>query len=147
MGLNRTQALVLGFCLAAWLSLIAILLAAPEVFAGALRLQPGGSLAPELAFLVAITALIALLGAGVVRRWRWMFWLILLAFLAGVIRVPASALELTGKLPMSGPAWYVLLQAAIGVVQFAIGLAMVAGFRSAGVWGSFRLRRQPRRNG
>jgi hypothetical protein len=142
MGVNRTQALVLGFGLAAWLSLIAILLAAPDVLASGLQLPPGGSLVPELAFLVAITALIGLLGVGVVRRWRWMFWLILVAFLAGVLRVPASALELAGKLPMGGPGWYVLLQAAIGVVQFAIGLAMLAGFRAAGIWGPFRLGRQ-----
>jgi len=142
MGINRTQALVLGFLLTAWLGLIAILLAAPDVFAGALELPPGGSLLPELAFLVAITAFIGLVGMGVVRRWRWMFWLILVAFLAGALRVPASALELAGKLPMGGPVWYVLLQAAIGAVQFAIGLAMLTGFRAAGVWGRFRLGRQ-----
>jgi len=112
------------------------------VFRNALELPAGGSLVPELAFLVAITAFIGLCGTGVVRRWRWMFWLILVAFLAGALRVPASALELAGKLPMGGPAWYVLLQAAIGVVQVAIGLAMLAGFRTAGVWGPFRLGRQ-----
>ncbi len=54
---------------------------------------------------------------------------------AGVLRVPASALELAGVLPASGPVWYVLVQAAIGLVQFAIGLAMLSGLRSAGVWG------------
>jgi len=147
MGINRTQALVLGFLLTAWLGLVVILLAVPDVFAGALQLPPGGSLVPELAFLVAITAIIGLLGTGVVRRWRWMFWLVLVAFLAGGLRVPASALELGGKLPMGGPAWYVLLQAAIGVVQVAIGLAMLAGFRAAGIWGPFRLRRQAGRGG
>jgi len=141
MGINRTQALVLGFCLVAWLGLIAIVVAAPDVFAGALQVPPGGSLGPELAFLLAITAVIGLLGVGVARRWRWLFWLILVAFLAGVLRVPASILELAGKLPATGPAWYVLLQAAIGLVQFAIGLAMLSGFRRSGVWGPFRLLR------
>ena len=98
---------------------------------------------PALAFLVAIAALIGLLGVGVVRRWRWMFWLILVAFLAGALRVPASALELAGKLPMSGPTWYVLLQTTIGVVQFAIGLAMLSGLRAAGVWGAFSIPHLP----
>lgn len=139
MRINRTQALVLGFLLFAWVSLVGILVAAPDVFAGALKLPAGGSRTPELAFLAAITALIGLLGVGIVRRWRWMFWLVLVAFLAGVLRVPASALELVGVLPMSGPPWYVLFQAAIGLVQFAIGLAMLSGFRMSGVWGPFRM--------
>jgi hypothetical protein len=135
--INRTQALVLGFVLAAWLSLVVILVAAPDVFAGALKLPAGDPRAAALAFMVALTAFLALLGVGVVRRWRWLFWLVLVAFLAGLLRVPASALELAGVLPASGPTWYVLLQAAIGLVQFAIGLAMLSGFRTAGAWGAF----------
>ncbi len=143
MRINRTQALVLGFTLAAWLTLILILVAAPGVFAGPLRLPADASRAPELAFLIALTVFLGLLGIGVVRRWRWMFWLILVAFLAGVLRVPATALEFAGMLPMTGPGWYLLVQAAIGLVQFAIGLAMLSGFRRAGVWGPFELPSRP----
>jgi hypothetical protein len=43
------------------------------------------------------------LGVGVLRRWRWTFWLVLVAFLFGVLRVPASILELMGWLPAAGP--------------------------------------------
>jgi hypothetical protein len=35
-----------------------------------------------------------------------------------------------------GPAWYVILQGVIGVVQVLIGLAMILGYRRSGVWGS-----------
>jgi hypothetical protein len=80
---------------------------------------------------------LVILGTGVVRKWRWMFWLILLAFLTGVLRPAASALELAGTIPLQGPAWYVVLQGAIGLVQFAIGMAMVAGYRHGGAWGRF----------
>jgi hypothetical protein len=59
------------------------------------------------------------------------------AFLAGVLRLPASVLELAGILPLQGPAWYVVLQGAIGLVQFAIGIALVKGYRRGGVWGNF----------
>jgi len=135
VAVNRTQALVLGFCAAAWLTLIVILVAAPDVLTGAGKPLPA-SPAVEWAFLTAITALLGILGVGVVRRWRWMFWVVLLAFVAGVLRVPAAALELAGLLPSSGPIWYVLVQAAVGLVQFAIGLVMVAGLRRAGVWGA-----------
>lgn len=56
-----------------------------------------------------------MLSTGVVRGWRWTFWLILVAFLAGLLRVPASALQLTGNLPAQGPTWYVVLQAVVGL--------------------------------
>ena len=64
-------------------------------------------------------------------------WLSLLAFLAGVLRVPASLLEIGGVLPAAGPTWYELLQGGIGVIQFLIGLAMLAGYRRSGPWGAF----------
>jgi hypothetical protein len=131
---NRTQALVLGFFLVAWVSLLAILMAAPEVYDQALSL-PGAGGAAEIAFLAALTGFITLLAVSVVRRWRWAFWLILVAFLAGVLRVPVAILQLTGALPVDTPTWYVAFQGLIGLAQLAIGLAMLAGYRRSGVWG------------
>ena len=133
---NRTQALVLGFFVVALASLVLILVAAPEVYDQALRLREG-SAAMEVAFLAALTAFIGLLTVGVLRRWRWIFWLVLAAFLAGVLRVPVAVLQLTGVLAADVPAWYVIFQGVIGLVQVAIGLAMLAGYRRSGVWGSF----------
>jgi hypothetical protein len=48
-----------------------------------------------------------------------------------------AGLELIGALAGDGPTWYVVFQGLLGVLQFAIGLAMVAGYRRAGVWGAF----------
>ena len=97
----------------------------------------GKSLAIEASLLIALSALIAVLVVGVFRRWRWTFWLVLIAFLFGVLRLPASALQLAGAMPASAPTWYEALQGVIGVVQFLIAIAMVAGYRKAGVWGEF----------
>jgi hypothetical protein len=133
---NRTQALVLGFFVVALASLVVILVAAPEVYDQALRLREG-SAAMEVGFLAALTAFIGLLTVGVLRRWRWIFWLVLVAFFAGVLRVPVAVLQLTGVLAADVPAWYVIFQGVIGLVQVAIGLAMLAGYRRSGVWGSF----------
>ena len=138
LGLNRTQLLVLGFFVLAWVALIAILSAAPEVYEQLLRPPGSERRLPTLAFLTALSTFLMLLGVGVVRRWRWTFWLVLIAFLiGGVLRVPASFLQLRGMLPTGFPAWYLMLQALIGVVQVAIGLLMVVGYRRDGVWGSF----------
>jgi hypothetical protein len=86
--------------------------------------------------MAALAAFTVLLAIGVLRRWRWTFWLIVVAFLAGVLRVPAIILQLTGFLAADVPICYLLFQGLLGVVQFAIGLAMVAGYRRAGLWGA-----------
>ena len=138
LGLNRTQLLVLGFFIFAWVALVVILVAAPQVYEQVLRLPGGERKLSTLAFLTGLSVFLVLLGVGVVGRWRWTFWLVLVAFLiGGVLRVPASILQLRGMLPTDFPAWYLMLQALIGVVQVAIGLLMVVGYRRDGVWGSF----------
>jgi hypothetical protein len=134
--INRVQALVLGFLLMAWISLIAILIAAPEVYAQRLRSLPGPQRIVEIAFIVVLTAFIVLLSIGILRRWRWIFWLILIAFLFGVLRIPVAVLQLSGQMTPDGPAWYVILQGVIGVLQVLIALAMVRGYRRSGVWGN-----------
>ena len=137
LNLNRTQGLVLSFFVFAWAALVVILAVAPGVYGQALRLSGGDGGLWALAFLVALSFFLLLLGVGVVKRWRWTFWLVLVAFvLGGLLRVPASALQLAGVLPAQGPDWYALLQAFLGVVQVAIGLTMLAGYRREGVWGS-----------
>src|SRR5919107_2730706 len=128
LSLNRTQQLVLGFFVLAWVALIAILAAAREVYEQLLRLLGREPKLPMLAFLTALSTFLMLLGVGVVRRWRWTFWLVLVAFLiGGVLRVPASILQLREMLPTEFPLWYMMLQALIGVVQVAVGHLMVVG--------------------
>ena len=134
--LSRSQALTLGFFVLAWASLLVILAVSPEIYEQTLRLAPGFEGVARLAFVAGLTVFIALLCFGVVRRWRWAFWLVLVAFLAGALRVPTSIVELAGTLPAQGPTWYLVLQTVFGVVQFAIGLVMLADYRrSRRAWG------------
>jgi hypothetical protein len=116
---NRTQALVLGFLLLAWISLVAILVVAPEVYDQTLELPIVSRRLTELLFLALISAFIALLAVGESKRWRWTFWLILVAFLFGVLRVLAFILELMGVLPATGPTWYVVFQVVLGFASSA----------------------------
>jgi len=129
--------LVVGFFVLVWIALVAVLVLSPEVYTQTLRGVGGDSFGIEAAFLIALSALIAFLVVGVFRRWHWTFWLVLIAFFFGVLRLPASALQLAGMMPASGPTWYEALQGVIGVVQFLIAIAMVAGYRKAGIWGDF----------
>jgi hypothetical protein len=133
--ITRPQALVLGFSLLAWISLIVILVTAPEVYD---RTLPGAGhrRLAEIGFLVLLSAFLGLLSIGVLRRWRWIFWLIVAAFLLGLVRVPVAVLQLTGILAPAGPTWYVVVQGAIGAIQFAIALVMLADYRRHGIWGA-----------
>jgi hypothetical protein len=88
-------------------------------------------------FLAALVVVLVLLAVAVIRRWRWTFWLLTAAFLAGLLRAPVVALQLMGFLAADVPTWYLLFQGLLGVLQFALGLAMVAGYRRAGIWGAF----------
>jgi hypothetical protein len=124
------QRAVLAFFAGVWVALAVILAVAPEIYGSAV------SQVSPIAFFVAISVFVALCAIGVVRRWRWLFWLILLAFLAGALRIVVSALELAGAVPLDGPAWYVTLQGLIGLVQLVIGVAMVRSYRRAGAWGA-----------
>src|SRR5206468_1778435 len=87
--MNRTQALLIGFVIFSWVALVAILVGAPEMYDAQLRpLGLAGLPYARLAFLATITGLLVLLAIGTLRRWRWMFWLLLVAFAAGILRVP-----------------------------------------------------------
>jgi len=134
--INRTKALVLGLFAVYWVVVVVILVAAREVADQAAGLQ-GSQRPAEIGALLVLTALFGLLSTGVIRNWRWTFWLILVVFMAGILRVAIAGLQLARIVPGQGPAWYVSLQAIVGLIQFVIALAMLAGYRRAGVWGEF----------
>jgi hypothetical protein len=91
----------------------------------------------EIDTLLVLTALLALLAAGVVLGWRWTFWLILVVFLAGILCVPTATLQLAGIFSSQSPGCYSVLQAVVGLLQFVIALAMLASYPKHGVWGAF----------
>jgi hypothetical protein len=138
--MNRTKALVLTLFAVYWVTVVVIFVVARDLYDSllpqAMRLSGNLRLA-ELYTLLVFTALFAVLATGIIRGWRWTFWLILVVFLIGIVRVPTSALQLAGIVPRQGPGWYVVFQAIVGLIQFGIALAMLAGYRKAGVWGAF----------
>jgi hypothetical protein len=132
--MSRTKRLVLAFFAAYWVVVVAVLLVARPVYDQILSLSGNQAQAELPAFLV-LTLLFATLSLGVVRGWRWTFWVILLVFLAGLLRAVVATLELAGVVPRHGPLWYVVLPAPIGLIQFGIAVAMLAGRRAPGGWG------------
>jgi hypothetical protein len=62
---NRTQQLVLGFVVLAWLALVVILLVSPEIYDRSLRVGGAQRHVVDLAFLMLLSGLLALLGLAV----------------------------------------------------------------------------------
>ena len=135
--MNRTQTLVVAFFLCAWISLIAFLVASPAVREVTVNRMPGSGTSTIIAFVVALSGFLTVLAIGVLRRWRWLFWLLLVAFAAGLARVPIAVLQLSGRMAPEGPNWYIVVQGVIGVIQVGLAVVMFAGYRRAGPWGAF----------
>jgi len=132
--INRIKVVVLALFAVYWVVTVGILVAARPVFDQVAKL--GGDQRPaEVGAELVLTALLTLLSLGTLRGWRWTFWLILIAFLASILRVPIAVLEIAGKAPNQGPVWYSVFTVAVALTQFGIALAMVAGYRKAGIWG------------
>jgi hypothetical protein len=132
--MNRTRVLVLAFFAAYWVMVVATLLAARPLYDQILSLS-GNRAQAEIPALVVLTALFGTLSIGVIRGWRWTFWVILVVFMAGLLRAIYSALQLTGIVAHQGPVWYVALPGPIGLIQFCIAVVMLAGYRRVGGWG------------
>ncbi len=131
------KVLITFFVLAA-LSLVIVYIVDPSIYMETLKLQP--SLANRYSqaatlFLVAILGLIAFVITGVLRHWRWLFWLILLAFGAAILDIPTTILQFTGVIPNTFPVWYSLYRMGVACVQVAIFVWMVRIWRHEGVWG------------
>jgi hypothetical protein len=94
---------MIAFFVLAATSLLVVYLADPSIYAQSLSLTSSPAdryPVPVTLFLVGVLVLITLLIFGVVRKFRWLFWLILVAFTASAIQIPVEGLQLLGVFPM-----------------------------------------------
>lgn len=131
------EKVLITFFLLAALSLVIVYLIDPSIYTETLKLQPSPgdrySLLATL-FLVAILCFIAFVITGVIRHWRWLFWLLLLAFGAAILDIPTTILQLTGVIPTTFPLWYSLFRMGVACIQIVIAVWMVRVYRHNGVW-------------
>jgi hypothetical protein len=71
---------------------------------------------------------------GVVRRWRWLFWLILVAFAFSVLNVPVTILQQFDVIHSDFPLWYSLYRMCIAIAQTIIAIWMLRIYYHHGVW-------------
>jgi hypothetical protein len=132
------QAVLVAFFALAAASLVVIYLLAPALFVETLFETPDPARvrsAPLTIFLLLVLGFLAVLVVGVARRWRPLWWLLLLAFTASALEIPAIALELAGVLPLAVPAWYALLRMLVSAGLVGIAVWMWRVQRACGAWG------------
>ncbi len=135
--LQRLQGILIAFFLLAVLFLWVVYFADPSIYASTLLLKPSTIdryPLPVTLFLVAILVFIAVLIVGVLRHWRWLFWLVLIAFGFSILQIPATILQLTGVVPGNLPVWYSLSRMGVAIIQVGIAVWMVQIYRQYGVW-------------
>ena len=136
MGVSLEMAVIAFFILAA-LSLLMVYLADPATYAQSLSLasSPADRYPVSVTlFLVGILAMIALLILGVARNFRWVFWLMLVAFASSALQIPVTLLQMTGVLPTSDPLWYSLFRMGVAMAEIAMAVWMIHIYRHKGVW-------------
>jgi hypothetical protein len=129
------------FCLSA-LFLVGVYVVSPSIYTKTLLLVPfRADRSPFLAtlFLVGIGMLLAIVMIGVLRRWRWVFWLVLVAFGAMILEVLTTILQLTGVLPVLFPLWYNLCRMGVSLIAVIIAMWMLHISRHHGVWALGRI--------
>ena len=135
--LRRLEGILIAFFLLAALFLLVVYFADPSIYTNMLLLKPSSTdryPLPVTLFLVAILVFIAVLIVGVLRHWRWLFWLVLIAFGFSILQIPATILQLTGVVPGSLPVWYSLSRMGVAIIQVGIAVWMVQIYRQYGVW-------------
>ena len=133
--LHRLERILITLFLLLALFVVAVYAAAPSIYTNMLTPSTTDRYPlPATLFLVALLVFITVLIVGVVRHWRWLFWLLLVAFSFMILEIPATILQLTGVVPNLFPVWYSLLRMGISIITFVIAVWMIYIYRQYGVW-------------
>ncbi len=151
ISIQRLKKVLIVFFVLAALSLVAIYVAMPSLYTEILKLQPSPPTSPyPLAvtlFVVGILCFITVLIIGVVRDWRWVFWLVLIAFACAILDIPATLFQFKGIVPGHLPLWYSLSRMGVACIQVGIAVWMGYIYYNYGVWGLGRKKKAGRIEG
>ena len=134
---HRLERVLITLFLLLALFAVAVYAAAPSIYTSTLPLSRTDRYPiPATLFLVALLVFITIVIVGVVRHWRWLFWLLLIAFSCMILEVPATILQLTGVVPnlFAFPVWYSLCRMGVSLLAVIIAAWMLSIYRHYGVW-------------
>ncbi len=134
---RRLQRTLLAFFLLAVLFLVVVYVAAPSIYTNTLSLMPsptGRYPAATTLLLAGVGVFLSIVMIGVLRRWRWVFWLVLVATGSMILDLPVTLLQLTGILPALFPVWYSLCRMGASLIAVGIFVWMLQLYQRYGVW-------------
>jgi hypothetical protein len=136
---HRLERVLIAFFLLAALFALGVYVTAPSIYTATLLLGSASTDRypfPATLFLVGLLAFIAVLIVGILRHWRWLFWLLLVAFSLMILDIPATLFQLTGVVPnlFRFPVWYSLCRMAVSAIAVVIAAWMLSLYRQHGVW-------------
>jgi hypothetical protein len=137
VSVQRLEKVLIAFFVLATLFLLVVYVADPSIYTKTLLLKPSPAdryPLPATLFLLAILVFIAVLIVGVVCHWRWLFWLLLVAFGFSILEIPAALLQLAGVIPNPLPLWYSLSRMGVAIIEGGIAVWMIQIYRRYGVW-------------
>lgn len=83
--------------------------------------------------------ILAVLVAGIVKMWRWVYWYLVVSFLIaplGILQDVAYALT-PGMISM--PGWLLLYLVPVALIELALGIWMIVLYRRYGTWARRRV--------
>ncbi|HEX9131095.1 MAG TPA: hypothetical protein VF844_02260 [Ktedonobacteraceae bacterium] len=134
---RRLQRTLLAFFCLSVLFLLVVYVAAPSIYTNTLSLLPsptGHSPVAATLLLVGVGVFLAIVMVGVLRRWPWVFWLVLVAFGGMILDLPVTLLQLSRILPALFPLWYSLCRMGASLIAVGIAVWMFQLYQRYGVW-------------
>jgi hypothetical protein len=134
---RRLEQVLIAFFAACAFFVVGVYVAAPSIYTQALMLSPTPMVRYPLSatvFLVALLVFLTVVIVGVVCHWRWLFWLLLVAFGFSILQIPATILQLMGVVPVPFPAWYSLGRVGVALLEVGLAVWMLQIYRHHGVW-------------
>lgn len=145
---RRLERVLLTFFTGCGLFAVGVDLFAPSILVQGLPsslASPDRPVVPATLVLMVVVIVITLAIIGVLCHWRWLFWVLLIAFGLSFLEIPATLLTWTGILPpFLGPLplWYSVCRMAVAVIEEGIAVWMLLIYRRAGVWGEGELQQR-----
>jgi hypothetical protein len=139
--LRRLQWTLFAFCFLAAPLLVVVYVVAPSIYTSMLFLRPSSAErypAAATLLLVGVGGFLAIVMIGVLRRWRWVFWLVLVATGSMILDIPATILQVMGILPSLFPLWYSLCRMGASLMAVGIFVWMLQTYRRHVVWATGR---------
>jgi hypothetical protein len=93
-----------------------------------------------LAFVgVLALAMLAVVVAGIIKLWRWVYWYLVVTYLLAVLSLPSNLVYALGAGPIRLPGWYLGYAIPAAVVQTALAVWMIVLYRRYGTWARRRV--------